>query len=132
MKLKWNAKKIIVALVLFIVFVTFIVCVGALGVKPIGSADGTQITVVLDAGHGGVDGGVTGVNTGVRESELNLAVVKKLESLFLERGDGPRADARFGCRALRRGDEPALKSGICWRARRRSNMRMQISSYPCT
>lgn len=89
MKLKWNAKKIIVALVLFIVFVTFIVCVGALGVKPIGSADGTQITVVLDAGHGGVDGGVTGVNTGVRESELNLAVVKKLESLFLSAGMDP-------------------------------------------
>ena len=39
-------------------------------------------TVVLDAGHGGIDGGVSGVNTKVKESDLNLSVVKKLESYF--------------------------------------------------
>lgn len=30
--------------------------------------------VVIDAGHGGFDGGVTGIRTGVKESDLNLAV----------------------------------------------------------
>ncbi len=29
--------------------------------------------VVLDAGHGGVDGGVTGITSGVKESDLNLS-----------------------------------------------------------
>ena len=41
-----------------------------------------QIKIVLDAGHGGVDGGVSGVRTGIKESELNLKVVKKLEKLL--------------------------------------------------
>ena len=37
-----------------------------------------SVTVVIDAGHGGIDNGVTGVKTGVKESELNLAVAKIL------------------------------------------------------
>ena len=42
--------------------------------------DNVGYTIVIDAGHGGIDGGVSGVNTGVKESEINLAIVKKLES----------------------------------------------------
>lgn len=34
--------------------------------------------IVLDAGHGGVDGGVVG-SSGIKESELNLKIVKELE-----------------------------------------------------
>ena len=33
---------------------------------------------MLDAGHGGVDGGVVG-SSGIKESELNLKIVKELE-----------------------------------------------------
>lgn len=36
----------------------------------------TLVTVVIDPGHGGIDGGVSGVKTGVKESELNLALSK--------------------------------------------------------
>ena len=36
-----------------------------------------KIKIVLDAGHGGIDSGVSGVNTMVKESELNLIIVKK-------------------------------------------------------
>ena len=43
-------------------------------------------TVVLDAGHGGVDPGVLGVNTGTKESDINLAIVKLLEEYFSEAG----------------------------------------------
>lgn len=35
--------------------------------------------IVLDAGHGGVDGGVVGKVTGVKESDLNLAITLKLK-----------------------------------------------------
>jgi len=45
-----------------------------------------NFTVALDAGHGGMDGGVSGVNTKVKESDLNLAVVKKLERYFKDYG----------------------------------------------
>jgi N-acetylmuramoyl-L-alanine amidase len=43
-------------------------------------------TVVLDAGHGGVDAGVIGKTTGVKESYLNLLIVKKLKSKFTGAG----------------------------------------------
>ena len=39
-------------------------------------------TVVLDAGHGGIDGGVKGRLTGVKESDLNLEIVKELSACF--------------------------------------------------
>ena len=44
------------------------------------------ITIVLDAGHGGVDPGSIGKTTKVTESELNLLIVNKLETLFISSG----------------------------------------------
>ena len=41
--------------------------------------------VVIDAGHGGMDGGALGVR-GVKESPLNLAVAKLVESRLIEKG----------------------------------------------
>lgn len=45
-----------------------------------------KYTIVIDAGHGGIDGGVDGVSTRIKESELNLKVAKKLEKYFKEYG----------------------------------------------
>ena len=39
-------------------------------------------TVVLDAGHGGVDGGCEGVETGQKESDLNLDIALKIKNLL--------------------------------------------------
>ncbi len=41
-----------------------------------------DLTIVLDAGHGGIDGGSVGTKTGVTECELNLIYVNKLEKLL--------------------------------------------------
>ncbi len=35
--------------------------------------------IVIDAGHGGEDGGVVG-SAGVKESEINLAIAKKIKT----------------------------------------------------
>ena len=43
-------------------------------------------TVVIDAGHGGVDGGVVGSVTGVKESDLNLEMAEELASYFKKAG----------------------------------------------
>lgn len=44
------------------------------------------LVVVIDAGHGGSDGGVKGVKSGISEAELNLKVSYTLKSMFEERG----------------------------------------------
>lgn len=39
-----------------------------------------ELTVVIDAGHGGIDGGVVGRLTGQKESDINLAVSRRLQT----------------------------------------------------
>lgn len=36
------------------------------------------ITIVIDAGHGGADGGMVGATTGTKESDINLSITKYL------------------------------------------------------
>ncbi len=42
--------------------------------------------VVVDAGHGGIDGGVSGSQTGVKESDINLAIALRLKAELEEFG----------------------------------------------
>lgn len=42
--------------------------------------------IVLDAGHGGIDGGVVGKTTGVKESDINLAITYKLKASLEDMG----------------------------------------------
>lgn len=45
----------------------------------VSSFAGQDITVVIDAGHGGIDGGASGVD-GTVEKDINLSIAKKLEA----------------------------------------------------
>lgn len=79
-------KKFILLFTAFFVFVFtfgfFItkITVNANIASPLG------ITVVIDAGHGGKDGGSVGTTTGVIESELNLQYSKTLEKYLTNFG----------------------------------------------
>lgn len=79
-------RSILIVTVLAITALTMAFCLSALSKTAAGSLDASKIKIVLDAGHGGIDGGVSGVNTGVKESDLNLAVVKKLEKYLTDAG----------------------------------------------
>lgn len=69
-------------------YISIVVCCVAImgvsistAVQTIPSSSPRHITtVVIDAGHGGIDGGCTGVNTGISESELNLTYANLLKS----------------------------------------------------
>lgn len=79
-------RSIIIVSVLLATILTFILCFSALSLKPIYNVSADKLRIILDAGHGGIDGGVEGVRTGVKESELNLSVVKKLEQYLISAG----------------------------------------------
>lgn len=45
-----------------------------------------RLVVVLDAGHGGIDGGVVGVQSGMKESDINLLLARTLGRKLEEAG----------------------------------------------
>lgn len=77
--LTFKIKNLFIALMVIIVTLMFVFgvyqAVSVASPRP-------QITVVIDAGHGGIDGGVTGIKTGVKESDLNLKIAFILAKQF--------------------------------------------------
>ncbi len=79
-------KKSVLITVIAIIFagIALGLCAGALAASA--SAGQTGRTVVIDAGHGGVDAGVLGAESGIKESDINLAIAKQLKGYFAEAG----------------------------------------------
>ena len=73
--------------VIAVTVVTIMILCLAIGVGRIKHTENAIVRyrIVLDAGHGGRDNGVTGVN-GTIESEVNLQIVKKLKTQFVNLG----------------------------------------------
>lgn len=61
----------------------FGICAGA--IASTATHDGMR-TVVIDAGHGGIDAGVLGISTKTKESEINLYIAKYLRGYFADAG----------------------------------------------
>ena len=83
----FRLKKVYFLLAILISFqliLTITLCLFTFGST---NASLIDFTVVIDAGHGGVDGGVVGAN-GSKESDLNLLYAKALGDAFLHRGFG--------------------------------------------
>jgi len=57
-----------------------------LGVRSVQASGLNGKTVVVDAGHGGIDGGVVGAVSGVREAEINLAIARNLRGFLESKG----------------------------------------------
>lgn len=75
-----NKRNVIISLVL-----TLVVSVSCLTIKIVGANSPKtfcKYTVVLDAGHGGIDGGCEGKYTGQKESDLNLDICIRIKKLL--------------------------------------------------
>lgn len=83
-------KKSIFALCLaaIVTFVTAMaLCIRVLiAPLPVSSFSDGGMRIVLDAGHGGIDGGVVGKNTGVKESDINLSITLQLKDVLTDMG----------------------------------------------
>lgn len=82
-------KKVIICIVAVCMgFVSAVgLCINALLTpKTVFSENGNSLKIVLDAGHGGVDGGVVGRTTKVKESDLNLQIVYRLKDVLTDMG----------------------------------------------
>lgn len=75
------------------------------------------ITIVIDAGHGGADGGVTGISTGTKESDINLSISKYLMKYFQNAGYNV---------VLTRSDSAAVCGGIKYSKRKDMAARKNI------
>ena len=61
-------------------------CVRALQNSSVAASGENGLCVVVDAGHGGIDGGVVGRRTGVKESDVNLQIAYALHAELTDMG----------------------------------------------
>lgn len=80
-------KKGAIAAAAVLICFLLLSCLGLSAVSYAG-AQRSSYYIVLDAGHGGIDPGVLGSGSGVKESDVNLKIVQKLQSLFVDAGFG--------------------------------------------
>ncbi len=78
-------KKSLIILISCVLAVGVItgVCAGAVAAS---TSHTGAYTVVIYAGHGGVDAGVKGITTSTKESEINLAIARYLRGYFADAG----------------------------------------------
>lgn len=87
--IEYGMKKSVLAICMavFVVFSTAVgLCVRVLSAPRAVAAFDNAFCVVLDAGHGGIDGGVVGKTTGIKESDLNLEISYQLKSRLEDMG----------------------------------------------
>ena len=86
MKLKFLTIKKHTLCVILVSVILICSVVGVCYAVRVTSSPKTQYTIVIDAGHGGKDGGAVGKTSGVTESELNLKYSLLLKKLCQEYG----------------------------------------------
>lgn len=86
MKTLFVKKSFLVALAIIIASGILIGVCAAFTVKSASSVNPNMPTIVIDAGHGGIDNGVQGINTKKDEADINLAIARFLKGQFTGAG----------------------------------------------
>ncbi len=85
MKFVVCGKRAVIAAALFI-FVAAGIIAGACASAAAYAPEPNGMTIVIDPGHGGADGGVVGTDTGKKEADVNLGVSLSLRSCLRDAG----------------------------------------------
>lgn len=76
-----------IAMAVVIGFVSAVaLCLKALNAQTVATFADGEMKIVVDAGHGGIDGGVSGRATGIKESDLNLEISLRLKEVLSDMG----------------------------------------------
>ncbi|MBD5131460.1 MAG: N-acetylmuramoyl-L-alanine amidase [Clostridiales bacterium] len=110
-------KKTVIVVLSLIIAVVSAFAVGATVIASARADNG--ITIVIDAGHGGADGGVVGKTTGTKESDINLSISKYLGK-YLE-------NAGYNV-VMTRSDSAAVSGGVKYSKRDDMRARRDILS----
>ncbi len=86
MKLIVTKKRAVIAVAVIALAVALVIVLAAVVPNVVSAVAPNGKTVVIDAGHGGADGGVVGATTGKKESDINLGVAKSLRHFLREAG----------------------------------------------
>lgn len=78
-------KTLIIIAVIIAAAVTFCCVVFTLSTESEAAPKNGKV-IVIDAGHGGIDGGVEGATTKVKESDINLAITRSLKHFLISKG----------------------------------------------
>lgn len=78
-----NKKQLLVAVILLVAVVSSVLLAVYV---PTAITSAQQPCIVIDAGHGGYDHGVSGLDSGVRESDVNLSIATYLARYLQGRG----------------------------------------------
>jgi len=79
-------KSFLIALAIFLAVA---VCVGlfaGFAAEKAAAINPNMPVIVIDAGHGGIDNGVKGINSGTDEADINLAIARYLKGQFTGAG----------------------------------------------
>lgn len=68
-------------LICFVAFLVAIICVASVFATISANVPDSKFTIVIDAGHGGKDGGAIGKTTGITENEINLEYAEMLKEI---------------------------------------------------
>ncbi|MBE7088927.1 MAG: hypothetical protein E7370_05395 [Clostridiales bacterium] len=89
-KVQYSVKLLFIKKSAIIIFALIIILGATCGIFAQASAlnftYSSPATIVIDAGHGGIDPGVLGAITKVKESDINLEIAKYLKEYFSEAG----------------------------------------------
>lgn len=114
-------KAFIVYVILFIAYLTFIVLsfINIDSLADVNSSDISEPIIVIDAGHGGEDGGAVANN--IVEKDINLSISKKLKDIFKASG--------FIVITTRDKDKMINTNGSSLRERKVSDMKKRLELF---
>lgn len=117
MNRRTEKRIIVVAVILATVLILYFVTHHIEKNTPVSVTPGQIDTIVIDPGHGGIDGGATGHN-GIPEKEINLQISLKLKEICLANG--------FKVVMTRETDQSIHSSGNSISQQKKSDMRNRL------